>query len=62
VIDMRLLRVFAWLFPSYLQINVAAVGAAAAVGGAYMSSQGAKSAANTQAASAKAANGLTQDQ
>jgi len=59
---MRLLRVFAWLFPSYLQINVAAVGAAAAVGGAYMSSQGAKSAANTQAASANAANGLTQDQ
>lgn len=53
---MKILRVFAWLFPSYLQMNVAAAVVGSSVVGGVMSSNAAGKAANAQQAGADAAN------
>lgn len=49
---MKILKVFAWLYPSYAQMNVAAAVVGSAVVGGAMSSSASKKAANAQSAAA----------
>lgn len=53
---MKILRVFAWLYPMYAQMNVAAAVVGSAVVGGAMSASASKKAANAQSASADQAN------